>query len=100
MRTDFTKGPWHTSGEQVWNKVEAIFIPAPNFDLTSPSQELMANARLVSKAPEMFALMEKYADVFNRYGAHHLANGSQEKAQANFVMAAECNNILNEVTRT
>lgn len=99
MRTDFTKGPWHAKEAQVWTSVEAIFIPAPNFDIVSPSQTLMANARLVSKSPDMFALLEKCADTFNRYGAHHLPT-DQAKAHVNFTLAAECTRILNEVTRT
>ena len=100
MRTDFTKGPWHTSGEQIWNKEEAMYIPAANFDMINPSQVLMANARLISKAPEMFALIEKCAEVFQRYGAHHMTNGSLEKAQANFTLAMECSNLIDEVLDT
>ena len=46
-----TPGPWIRKGENVWNDVEMMYHAAPNFDTISPSQVLIANAKLIAAAP-------------------------------------------------
>ena len=54
-----TPGPWIRKGENVWNDVEMMYHAAPNFDAISPSQVLIANAKLIAAAPDLLASVKE-----------------------------------------
>ena len=75
----FTPGPWllegktiyalefqkYYRGEEVWTNRFDCWVQGPN---TTPQEELEANARLIAKAPQMYATLKEIRQFFELDG--------------------------------
>ena len=103
--TAHTPGEWATRLEPEWNGGPEIMVVAHqgNFDVvvaivssftTPPSDEAIANARLIAAAPDMLALLQEAArDMaahYDYYGIYHLmgANTDEDCGRCQWVLSA------------
>jgi hypothetical protein len=105
----FTPGPWQVGGE--WPQIVAIYdqrcvylahaetgIGAEWVDGNPLGREVaQANARLIAAAPELYAKVERAANIFRVYAELHRAKNTPEgdaKAASNEVIAEEMEAVL------
>ena len=100
--TKFTPGPWWIDGQGIGPK---SFADDQSYGITTPvayieeydwPENHVANAHLIAAAPELYEALEKSAEVFRVYQAHHEYKGDEKKAERNKVYAEQMEAVLNK----